>query len=319
MAKILVTGAAGFIGAHVASALLKRGDEVVCVDNFNDYYDPALKEARVSALFGDYKPKWYRADVSDGVTMKKVFSEHTFDAVCHLAAQAGVRYSLERPELYVQSNVVGTQNVVQQAIVHGVKNFVFASSSSVYGNNEKLPFSETDPVEGPVSLYAATKRSGELLLHVYRSLHGLNVTCLRFFTAYGPWGRPDMAYFKFAKAIVADQPIDVYNNGELKRDFTFIDDIVSGVLSAIDHTSGFEIINLGNSHPVELGRFIEILEQELGKTATKNMMPMQPGDVLATYADIAKAKSMLSWQPTTSIEEGLKKFILWFKEYYHVK
>lgn len=316
--KILVTGAAGFIGAHVASALLMRGDEVVCVDNFNDYYDPALKEARVNALLGDYKPVWYRADVSNTVAMEKVFSEHTFDAVCHLAAQAGVRYSLERPELYVQSNVVGTQAVVQTAVKLGVSKFIFASSSSVYGNNEKLPFSETDPVEKPVSLYAATKRSGELLLRAYYSLHGLNVTCLRFFTVYGPWGRPDMAYFKFAKAIIDGKPIDVYNNGALKRDFTFIDDIVNGVLSAIDQTNGFEIINLGNSHPVELGRFIEILEHELGTTAKKNMMPMQPGDVLATYADITKAKSMLNWQPTTSIEEGLKKFILWFKEYYHV-
>lgn len=318
MAKILVTGAAGFIGAHVASALLKRGDEVVCIDNFNDYYDPTLKEARVSALLGDYKSVWHRVDIGNIEAIKKVFSDNKFDAVCHLAAQAGVRYSLERPELYVQSNVVGTQNVVQHAIASGVTKFIFASSSSVYGNNKKLPFSEIDPVEKPISLYAATKRSGELLLHAYHSLHGLNVTCLRFFTAYGPWGRPDMAYFKFAKAIVADQSIDVYNNGALKRDFTFIDDIVSGVLLAIDHTSGFEVINLGNSHPVELGNFIEILERELGSSVKKNMMPMQPGDVLATYADITKAKSMLNWQPTTSIEEGLKKFISWFKEYYHV-
>jgi len=240
--------------------------------------------------------------------MQKVFSENKFDAVCHLAAQAGVRYSLERPELYVQSNVVGTQNIVQQVVLSGVTKFIFASSSSVYGNNEKLPFSETDAVEKPVSLYAATKRAGELLLHVYHSLYGLNVTCLRFFTVYGPWGRPDMAYFKFAKAIVANQSIDVYNNGAMKRDFTFIDDIVNGVLSAIDQTNGFEIINLGNSHPVALGRFIEILERELGLSAKKNMMPMQPGDVLATYADVAKAKMKLNWQPTTSVEEGLKKF-----------
>ena len=317
--KILVTGGAGFIGAHVAAALLKRGDEVVCVDNFNDYYDPSLKEARVSALLGDFKPTWHRIDISNSEEVKKVFTENTFDAVCHLAAQAGVRYSLERPELYVQSNVVGTQNMIQQAVTNGVTKFIFASSSSVYGNNKKLPFSEIDAVERPVSLYAATKRAGELLLHVYHSLHGLNVTCLRFFTVYGPWGRPDMAYFKFAKAIADNRPIDVYNNGALKRDFTFIDDIVSGVLAAIDRTNSFEIINLGNSHPVELGNFIEILERELGANAKKNMMPMQPGDVLATYADITKAKTVLGWQPTTSIGEGLKKFISWFKEYYHVK
>ena len=319
MAKILVTGAAGFIGAHVAQALLKRGDEVVCVDNFNDYYDPTLKEARISALLGDFKPKWYRVDVSNPEAIKKVFSENKFDAVCHLAAQAGVRYSLEHPELYIQSNVVGTHNILEAVKEFKISKLIFASSSSVYSGNEKLPWSETDPVDKPISLYAATKKANEVEAYTYHHLYGLNVSALRFFTVYGPWGRPDMAYFKFADAIADGRPIDVYNNGAMKRDFTYIDDIVDGVVKAIDACTGYEIINLGSHAPVALESFIEILEAELGKKAKKNYLPLQPGDFLENFADIEKAKTLLGWQPATNIGDGLKKFIFWFKDYRHVK
>ena len=321
MAKstILVTGAAGFIGAHVAAALAKRGDEVIIIDNFNGYYNPQLKEDRVDALLKQYKPEVYRLDIADREKLAGVFQDHKIETICHLAAQAGVRYSLERPDLYINSNIVGTHNLLEQARRAGVKNFIFASSSSVYGGNDKIPFAETDSVDRPLSLYAATKKATELEAYTYHKLFGINAIGLRFFTVYGPWGRPDMAYFLFTKAILDNQPIKVFNQGQMKRDFTYIDDIVNGVLKAVDHCRGYEIINLGNNQPVDLEKFIAVIENNLGKKAVKEYQELQPGDMVETYADINKAKKVLGWQPTTKIEEGLEQFIMWFKEYYHVK
>jgi len=318
MSKILLTGIAGFIGCHTAKALAERGDEVVGVDDFNDYYNPKLKEDRVRALLGSNNIKIYRGNVADKELLKKVFLEHKLDKICHLAAQAGVRYSLEKPEIYINSNIVGFQNILDLAREFGASQLVFASSSSVYGGNKKIPFTETDAVDRPISLYAATKKANELQAHTYHHLFGLNAIGLRFFTVYGPWGRPDMAYFKFAQNILNNRSIEVYNHGQMKRDFTYIDDIVLGIIKALNHCQGYEIYNLGNNQPVELEKFIQVLEEKLDKKAIKQYLPLQPGDVEATYADINKAKEKLDWQPKTSIEEGLEKFVEWYRDYYSI-
>lgn len=317
--KILVTGGAGFIGSHVIKALLDRGDEIVCFDNFNDYYDPQLKRDRIDVLLKDYQFEVVEGNISNKAKLEAVFESHQFDAICHLAAQAGVRYSIDHPDTYIQSNTLGTHNILEAARHHNVTRLVLASSSSVYGGNTKIPFSEDDPVNEPVSLYAATKRSNELEAYTYHHLYGLNIFALRFFTVYGPWGRPDMAAFKFVKAILNDEKIDVYNNGEMKRDFTYVDDIVAGVLASLDKCKGFEIINLGNHQPVELEQFISVIEETLEKKAEKNYMPLQPGDVLSTYADISKAQKVLKWEPTTNIEAGMRAFVDWYKDYYKIK
>lgn len=316
MATILLTGAAGFIGSWIAEALIERGDKVIAVDNFNAYYDVDLKRARV-AKFKD-KITLYEEDISDYKAMEEIFKKHKIDKVCHIAAQAGVRYSLTDPFSYERSNTLGTLNLLELCRHNGIKTFLYASSSSVYGNNEKIPFSEQDRVDKPISLYAATKRSNELMAYTYHHLFGLQCTGLRFFTVYGPWGRPDLALFKFVKAMLEDKPIDVYNYGKMKRDFTYVTDVVSAVLVALDKSYPFEIFNIGNSKPVELLYFIECIEKALGKKSKMNMLPLQPGDVPITYADIKKAKKMLGYNPKFSIEEGIKNFVEWYKQYYKI-
>jgi UDP-glucuronate 4-epimerase len=315
MKKVLLSGGAGFIGFHVAKTLLERGDSVVIVDNCNDYYDVKLKIDRLKQLGTNDRLKIFYYDISDYSELESLFQQFKFDKICHLAAQAGVRYSLENPFIYESSNNLGTLNLLELARKYNVKDFVFASSSSVYGSNKKIPFKETDNVDNPVSLYAATKKANELYAYTYHKLYGLNCTGLRFFTVYGPWGRPDMALFKFVKNITEDKSIDVYNSGKMKRDFTYITDIVDGILSAIDKPFGYEIINLGNNNPIELGKFIEIIEVVLQKKAKINYLPLQKGDVLITYADITKAKKLLGYMPKVEIEEGIKEFVLWYKNY----
>ena len=311
--NILLTGGAGFIGFHVAKALLERGDKVTIVDNFNDYYDVKLKEDRIKELGNDIEV--IKADISDNNLMDNIFKNHKFNKICHLAAQAGVRYSLENPIEYEKSNILGTLILLEMAKKYNIKDFVFASSSSVYGGNKKIPFSEDDKVDNPVSLYAATKKSSELLAYTYHHLYKINCTGLRFFTVYGEFGRPDMALFKFVKNILEDKPIDIYNNGNMKRDFTYISDVTDGIIAAIDNPFPYEIINLGNNNPIELSYFIECIENALKKKAKKNMMPMQPGDVTITYADINKAKRLLGYNPKVKIEEGIKRFVEWYKRY----
>lgn len=316
MQTILVTGAAGFIGSHVAKALLEAGHSVVGIDNINDYYDQQLKHDRLGWLNKYPAFTFYELDFSDRAATRSVFEKHTFDRICHLGARAGVRPSLENPFIYEQANTQGTLNLLDLAREFDIKYFVLASTSSVYGANNKVPFSETDAVDHPVSPYAATKRACELMAYTYHHLYGINTIILRFFTVYGPWGRPDMAYFKFAQAITQGQPIDVYNNGDHQRDFTYIDDIVSGVTSALTKDYGYEIINLGNSHTEELMYMIECIEKEFGATFKKNMVAMQAGDVHRTYADITKAKELLGYNPQTRLSDGLHKFAEWYKEYY---
>lgn len=318
MPTILVTGGAGFIGSHVAQVLAKRGDRVVVIDNFNAYYDSSLKEARYRELLGSYSIPLFRMDIGNAAELGTVFDQYHFDAICHLAAQAGVRYSLENPDAYIQTNIVGTHNLLEAARNHAVGKFIFASSSSVYGANEKTPFAETDPVDRPISLYAATKKANEVEAYAYHHLFGINVTGIRFFAVYGPWGRPDMAYFKFTERIAAGKPIDVYNNGKMARDFTYIDDVIAGVVAAIDRCVGYEIFNLGNNHPVPLEIFIGLIEKKLGKVAVKNYLPMQPGDAIANCADISKAKKFLGYNPQIDVTEGMNRFIDWYKSYYHV-
>lgn len=318
MKVYLVTGGAGFIGSYVMKKLLERGDQVVCVDDFNDYYEPKLKEDRINVFLKDFKFPIHRMDIRDFEALKKIFSEQKIDVVCHLAARAGVRASIEDPFIYEETNVKGTLNLLELAKEFGIKDFIYASSSSVYGGNKKIPFSESDSVDHPISAYAATKKADELLAHVYHNLYDLNCTALRYFTVYGPWGRPDMALFKFTKNILEDKPIDVYNYGKHERDFTYIDDIVQGTVAALNNPFPYEIINLGNSNTVGLEYFISVIEKELGKKAKKNMLPMQPGDVEKTYADITKAKKLLGFAPKTNIEKGIKEFINWYKEYYGV-
>ena len=315
MMKVLVTGGAGFIGFHTTKALLERGDEVIIVDNFNDYYDVSFKENRINQIKDNKNLKIYRIDISDYKEMEKIFQENKFDKICHLAAQAGVRYSLDHPFVYEKANLLGTLVLLELARHHKVKDFVFASSSSVYGGNKTIPFSETDNVDTPSSLYAATKKSDELMAYCYHHLYGINCTGLRFFTVYGPWGRPDMALFLFTKAILEEKPMDVFNYGKMKRDFTYIDDIVAGLLACLDKPFGYEIFNLGNNKTVELLYFIETIEKELGKKGEKNLLPMQAGDIAETFANIDKAKKMLGFNPKVSIEQGIKNFIQWYKEY----
>jgi len=317
--KVLLTGIAGFIGSHTADALLKRGDRVVGVDNFNDYYDPKIKEDRIKRLKKSYKFSLYREDISNYKAIDKIVKTEKPDKICHLAAQAGVRHSLENPFLYLKSNINGTLVMLETARHNKIKDFIYASSSSVYGGDKKVPFSEEDRVDTPISLYAATKKANELKAHTYHKLFGLNTTGLRFFTVYGPYGRPDMALYLFTKNILENKPIEIFNNGKMKRDFTYIDDIVSGIVASLDKSYPHEIFNLGNSNTVDLMYFIERIEKELGKKAIKKMMPMQKGDVAETFADISKAQKMLGFRPKTSVDKGIKKFINWYKKYYNVK
>jgi UDP-glucuronate 4-epimerase len=315
MATFLVTGSAGFIGFYVAKALLEAGETVVGIDDFNPYYAPELKRARTELLAAERNFKGLEADLADLEAVRRCFKEFAPDVVCHLAAQAGVRYSLKNPHAYQRSNVQGFVNLIEEARLLPVKRFVYASSSSVYGGNTKMPYSEADPVNTPISLYAATKRANELMAYTYTHLWGLQTVGLRFFTVYGPWGRPDMAYWSFLDAIRADQPIRIFNYGKNRRDFTYIDDIVAGVLAALntDGLDPYEIINLGHHHPVELMDFVSTLEDLAGKPAVKEMVPPQPGDVVATYADIKKARTKLGFLPTTPLREGLERFVTWYQ------
>ncbi|MDA1055633.1 MAG: NAD-dependent epimerase [Planctomycetota bacterium] len=334
MTTFLVTGAAGFIGYHVASKLLDRGDRVVGIDNLNDYYSVQLKRDRLAQLDGRDGFEFRELDVADGASLEQLFSQDGPDLVIHLAAQAGVRYSIENPGAYVQSNLVGFANILENCRHHQVKHLVYASSSSVYGANTKMPFSVHDNVDHPVSLYAASKKANELMAHTYSHLYRLPTTGLRFFTVYGPWGRPDMALFKFTAAMLAERPIDVYNHGKMQRDFTYIDDIVEGVIRTADHIaepnsdwSGqtpdpgtslapYRIYNIGNNQPVELLYLIEVIEKSLGCTAEKNLLPIQPGDVPATYADVDALTRDVGFQPQTPIEVGVRKFVEWYRKYH---
>lgn len=320
MRKILVTGVAGFIGSSVADALISRGDFVVGVDNLNEYYDVNLKKARLEHFFkGKRNFKFIKADFSDLKSMKKIFKAYKFDSICHLGGQAGVRYSLENPYAYISSNVMGTTIIFELAKEYGVKNVVYASSSSIYGNNKKIPFSETDKVDMPISLYAATKRSDELIAYTYHHLYGIKMTGLRFFTVYGPWGRPDMALYIFTKKIIEGQPIDVFNNGKMKRDFTYIDDIRNGTIAAIDRQYDYEIFNLSYGKSQELMPFIKTIEKSLGKKAKINYTPIQPGDVPETFGDIEKSRKLLDYNPSVEIQEGVSNFVAWYKKYFNVE
>ena len=332
--KVLVTGAAGFIGFHLAQRLLQRGDEIVGLDNLNDYYDVRLKEARLQLLKDSPNFRFVPATLEDRQTIAQLFSNEQFDMVVNLAAQAGVRYSLQNPHAYIDSNIVGFMNILEGCRHNAVKHLVYASSSSVYGANSTVPFSVHHSVDHPVSLYAATKKSNELMAHTYAHLFALPVTGLRFFTVYGPWGRPDMAYFSFTRDILAGCPISVFNNGLLQRDFTYIDDVVEGITRLVERipvpdpswnpaqpdpavsSAPYRLYNLGNNRPVELGHFIAVLEEFLGRKAVKNMLPMQPGDVFATCADVSDLMRDVGFSPSTSIEEGLKQFVAWYRQYY---
>jgi len=315
---ILVTGSAGFIGFHTSRVLLDRGDIVIGVDNFNDYYDKKLKQARNRILKKYDNYKLYKIDICNKNAVEKIFKKEKINSICHLAAQAGARWSIEHPELYVQTNIGGSVNIFEMARIHSVKNVVYASTSSVYGSNPNIPWSETYETK-PINQYGATKRAVEFMANTYHNLYGMNMTGLRFFTVYGPWGRPDMAYFKFADKIRKNNPIDVYNRGKMRRDFTYIDDIVNGAISAIDNPKHYEIYNLGNSHSEELGKMITLIESGLNKKAKKNLLPMQTGDFLENFADISKAKKDLNFEPKTSLDEGIAKFIQWYKDYYKIR
>jgi UDP-glucuronate 4-epimerase len=319
---ILVTGAAGFIGQAVCARLLARGERVVGLDNFNDYYDPQLKRDRIARIGSEERFVPVEADVADRPALGQLFARHRPRRVVHLAAQAGVRYSFENPQAYVRSNLAGFVNLLEEARRAGdIDHVVYASSSSVYGANRKQPFSIDDPVDQPISLYAATKRANELIARVYALQFGLKLTGLRYFTVYGPWGRPDMAPVKFARALLEDRPIEVYGHGDMRRDFTYIDDIVAGTLAALDDDRHFgevphRIYNLGNSHPEELTHFIDVLARVSGRTPSLRMLPMQPGDVRCTSADIEATARDLGWRPTTSIESGLPAMFEWCRGYY---
>jgi UDP-glucuronate 4-epimerase len=336
MRKILITGAAGFIGFHLSRRLIEGGDAIVGLDNLNPYYDVTLKEARLARLEKHGNFTFIRADLADRRAMEAVFQEERPEIVVNLAAQAGVRYSLENPHAYVESNLVGFLNVLEGCRHQGVKHCVFASSSSVYGANTRMPFSVHDNVDHPISLYAATKKANELMAHAYAALYRLPCTGLRFFTVYGPWGRPDMALFLFTRAILEDQPIDIFNEGRMKRDFTYIDDIVEGIIRVMGRTpapdpawSGnrpdpsssfapYRIYNIGNNQPVALMDFITTLEDHLGRTAKKNFLPMQAGDVPATFADVADLMLDVGFKPATSIADGIGRFVAWYREYYQL-
>ncbi len=331
----LVTGAAGFIGSRTASLLLDRGEEVIGLDNLNDYYDVRLKEARLAQLEGREGFTFYKASLEDKPALTQIFANHKITTVIHLAAQAGVRYSIENPDAYIQANIVGYQHVIDLAKEADVDHFVYASSSSVYGSNEKMPFSTSDSVDHPVSLYAATKKSNELVAHTYSHLYGMPTTGLRFFTVYGPWGRPDMSLFLFTRKILAGEPIQVFNHGKHRRDFTYIDDIVDGVIKVADRppqpdptydplkadpatsAAPYRVYNIGNNEPVELMTFIETIEKHLGLEATKEFLPLQPGDVPATYADIEPLRRDAGFEPKTSIDEGIGNFVAWYRSFYN--
>ncbi len=332
--NILVTGAAGFIGCHVCMALLKRGDKVTGIDNLNDYYDVTLKQSRLSLLEPYEGFSFVKIDIADRMAMEELFRIASFDMVVNLAAQAGVRYSLINPHSYIDSNIQGFLNILEGCRHNNVKHLVYASSSSVYGANETMPFSVHDNVDHPLSLYAASKKANELMAHTYSHLYNLPTTGLRFFTVYGPWGRPDMALFLFTDAILNGRPIKVFNYGKHRRDFTYIDDITEGVLRTLDHVAGpnpswsglkpdpgssrapWRVYNIGNSRPVELMDYIGALEKELGRTAVKEYLPLQPGDVPDTYADVEQLISDVHYKPETSVEEGIRRFVAWYREYY---
>lgn len=336
MAKILVTGAAGFIGYHASERLLARGDEVVGLDNVNDYYDPTLKEARLARIAGHPGFRFFRMELADRDGLERLFREERFDRVIHLAAQAGVRYSITNPHAYIDSNLIGFLNVLEGCRHHGVQHLTYASSSSVYGANTAMPFSVHHNVDHPVSLYAATKKANELMAHTYSHLYGLPTTGLRFFTVYGPWGRPDMAMFLFTKAILDGNPIDVFNHGRMQRDFTYIDDIVEGVIRTNDHTAApngqwnsdapdpatskapYRIYNIGNNNPVELMHLIETIERALGRVAQKRMLPLQAGDVPATYANVDALVRDVGFAPQTPIETGVANFVAWYRSYFQI-
>jgi UDP-glucuronate 4-epimerase len=314
--RILVTGAAGFIGFHVAGRLLARGDDVLGIDNLNDYYDPRLKRARLALLQRSKAFRLIEADIADGAVMTDAFRDFRPQRVVHLAAQAGVRYSLTHPHAYATSNLVGFLNILENCRHGGVENLVYASSSSVYGSNGRQPFSEHDNVDHPISLYAATKKSNELMAHVYSHLFGLHATGLRYFTVYGPWGRPDMSPMLFARAILDEKPIQVFNHGDMQRDFTYVDDIVEGTLRVLDHPQRYAVYNIGNHQPVALLDYIAELERALGKKARLEMKPMQPGDVKATYADTGALAAAVGFAPSTPLAQGLQRFAAWFRQYY---
>jgi UDP-glucuronate 4-epimerase len=349
--KILVTGTAGFIGSHLAQRLLERGDEVVGLDSINDYYDPRVKFGRLqragiggsdlefnrvmqSATQPGYR--FVRMQLEDNDALQNLFREENFDAVCHLAAQAGVRYSLENPRAYIDANIVGFLNILEACRQHGVKNLSYASSSSVYGLNESLPFSTRDNVDHPISLYAASKKSNELMAHTYSHLFGIRTTGLRFFTVYGPWGRPDMALFLFTKAALAGEPIKVFNNGEMLRDFTYIDDIVEGLVRVIDNpaqpnlnwnpanpepgssSAAFRIYNIGNNNPVKLMDFIAAIESAIGRPIEKIMMPLQAGDVPATFANVDDLVEELDYRPATPVQQGINQFVAWYRDFFNI-
>jgi UDP-glucuronate 4-epimerase len=332
--KFLVTGAAGFIGSHAAHLLLERGDEVIGLDNLNDYYDVSLKQARLALLKQRPNFRFVKLDLADRTGMQELFAQEKFARVIHLAAQAGVRYSLQNPLAYVDSNVVGFANVLEGCRHNGVEHLVYASTSSVYGANTKMPFSVHQNVDHPLSFYAATKKANELMAHTYAYLYKLPVTGLRFFTVYGPWGRPDMALFLFTKNILAGKPIDVFNYGNHRRDFTYVDDIAQGVVRAADRVATanaewngddpdpgtskapYRLYNIGNNQPVELGRYIECIERSLGRKAQKNLLPLQPGDVPDTFADIDDLVRDVGYRPATPVEVGVERFVRWYVEYY---
>jgi UDP-glucuronate 4-epimerase len=318
--KILVTGGAGFIGSATAKALMDRGDEVILIDNFNDYYDPNLKHDRLGIFLKEYAGKYtpYEGDIRDVDFLETVFATEAVDKVIHLAAMAGVRSSLLDPSLYADVNIQGTLRMLDMAVKYKIKNFIYASSSSVYGNNTKMPFAESDSVDTPISPYAATKKATELLAHVYHHIYKLNTTGLRFFTVYGPWGRPDMGVFQFVDKVVRGETIEVYNFGEMRRNFTYIDDIVSGILTVLDADLAYDIVNIGGDRDDALLDYIAAIEKHSGKKAEKKMMPMQPGDVTSTVADITKLRA-LGWAPTTRIDEGVKQFVEWYRAYYKVE
>lgn len=321
MKRILVTGAAGFIGFHVSKRLLAEGYEVYGIDNLNDYYDVTLKQDRLDQLLPSSNFRFRRLDLADRRGMAHLFEKDTFEGVIHLGAQAGVRYSLENPHAYADSNLTGFVNVLEGCRQQQVQHLVYASSSSVYGANRKVPFATTDNVDHPVSLYAATKKANELMAHSYSHLYNIPTTGLRFFTVYGPWGRPDMAYFKFVDAIVQGKPIQVYNQGQMKRDFTYIDDVVEGILKTLHcpplgASAPYKVYNIGNHSPVALMDFIEVIENTLGVAAEKILLPMQPGDVVETYADVEQLMADVGFKPDTSLEVGISKFVDWYQQYY---
>ncbi len=334
--KILVTGAAGFIGFHTSTKLLNRGDSVVGIDNLNDYYDVNLKLDRLKQLEAHESFQFIKLDLADQEGMENLFRDHQFDRVIHLAAQAGVRYSIENPRTYIDSNIVGFTNILEGCRHSGVPHLSYASSSSVYGANKKQPFSETDNIDHPVSLYAASKKANELMAHTYSNLFNLPTTGLRFFTVYGPWGRPDMALFKFTKGITEGTSIDVYNNGEMFRDFTYIDDIVEGVIRVTDKIpepndawdgmdpdpatsfAPYKVYNIGNNSPVRLMDFVHAIEENLGKKAIINFMPIQPGDVPSTCADVSALQRDVDFKPCTSIDQGIQNFVRWYRDYYEI-